>query len=771
MNATVATSLKEDKKVKSASTLLFALVLLAGAVFASWKGLNPPAPIQSAGPLTFSANRAMSTLSLFLGDGSPHPTGTASNAAVRERILAQLKNYGYEPHVQSAFTCSSSGACAQVNNIIAELPGQSAPYVLVAAHYDSVGAGPGASDDGAGAAAVLEIARALKSAPKLRHSVIFLIDDGEELGLLGAKAFMEQHPLAREIHWAVNMEARGTSGPSLMFETSPGNKDLIRLYGKAAPHPVANSLLYEIYRSLPNDTDFTIFKAHNIEGFNLAFIGDAAQYHRPGDSIANLSAASLQDQGNHALSLALALANGTDAPKVTENAVFFDVMGLALLSWPARMTLFIVGLAFAFIAFATVSLRKRQKLTASSLLRGAATWLCVTGAAAFSSILLYVLLGRTGALATGWGAHPLPAAVAFVALAVSIATTGARYVVRREIIWPFLLANAAIFALLSLAVFSSGTVYIFLLPAISAGFALALTSRHANADGMAMQLAAVLPVVIVALVWTAMLRLFFDGLGTLSLPIVAVFSAVMIVPLFTCGTPEILRRIVIGSAVVAAIGAVSLYAFPRYSEQAPFPVSIVLHEDAGSGATQWVLTARSFDRSLQPMLQDAGLTFTRTKPYPWAPWPMFTAPGSRLELPAPVLESMQVHHEQDYLGVSGRLRSPRGATQAELLFPPGTKLASASVAGVPVPISPAGLRLGPDQWRRLICVLPPEGVDISFVIDSQHAGETYIEDESFGLPEAGRRLALTRPKAAASVQNGDATVVSRRLSDVISSEH
>ena len=96
--------------------------------------------------------------------------------------------------------------------------------MLLAAHYDSVPAGPGAGDDGVGVASVLEIARVLRQLPALRHPIILLIDEGEEAGLLGARLFVAEHPAARTVRAVVNLDARGDSGPSLMFETGAGDR-------------------------------------------------------------------------------------------------------------------------------------------------------------------------------------------------------------------------------------------------------------------------------------------------------------------------------------------------------------------------------------------------------------------------------------------------------------------------------------------------------------------------------------------------------------------
>ena len=181
--------------------------------------------------------------------------------------------------------------------------------MLLAAHYDSVPAGPGAGDDGVGVASVLEIARVLKQQPARRHPIILLIDEGEEAGLLGARLFVSRStPRRSTIKAAVNLDARGDSGPSLMFETGPATDWALRMFAAAATRPMSNSIYYFVYKLLPNDTDFTVFKAAGYEGLNFALIGDVERYHTPQDRFENLDLGSLQHQGQNALSMVQALA-------------------------------------------------------------------------------------------------------------------------------------------------------------------------------------------------------------------------------------------------------------------------------------------------------------------------------------------------------------------------------------------------------------------------------------------------------------------------------
>ena len=141
---------------------------------------------------------------------------------MRDHLVGQLRALGLDPQVQTATVARHEpkwrgpAVAATVKNIVARLKGTAnTRAVMLAAHYDSVPSGPGASDDGSGTVTLVETARALKAGPPLRNDVIFLITDGEELGLLGAQAFVSEHPWVKDGGLVLNFEARGACGPSL----------------------------------------------------------------------------------------------------------------------------------------------------------------------------------------------------------------------------------------------------------------------------------------------------------------------------------------------------------------------------------------------------------------------------------------------------------------------------------------------------------------------------------------------------------------------------
>lgn len=332
---------------------------------------RPPSPVSAGAPPTlFSADRALKHLAHI--SRAPHPVNSSEHDQVRDYLLNTLQNMGLRQEVQKTSVVTQSGSAVTVENVLGRLKGSGdGKAVLVVAHYDSVTTGPGASDDGAAVAAILEGVRALKCLPQLRRDVIVLFSDGEERGLLGARAFVASHPWARDVGFVLNFEARGNRGPSMMFETSSRNGWLISRFGQAASHPVANSLSYEIYKRLPNDTDFTIFRRAGFSGLNFAFIDGLAYYHSPSDTIQNLDKGSLQHQGDYMVEMTTQLGNATSDDPRTDNLIYFDLFGKTLVRYgPGSALVFLLLAIMLVLAFFYLAMRKVGSKLSSSVMGG-----------------------------------------------------------------------------------------------------------------------------------------------------------------------------------------------------------------------------------------------------------------------------------------------------------------------------------------------------------------------------------------------------------------
>ncbi|MFT7518040.1 MAG: hypothetical protein ACI9MC_000164 [Kiritimatiellia bacterium] len=342
--------------------------LLIGIWLLAWLWLQPPSPSPLDAPASdASAGRALATLDRLLDGVGPHPVGTPANAVVRSRIIDELRHLGIAAQVQQRVVCVPRG-CADVHNIVGLIEGTDPlrDLVVLSAHYDSVPAGPGYSDDGAGVAAVLELGRLLANTP-LQSGVLLLFTDGEEIGLAGAHAFTES-AWAPRVGAVVNLEARGTSGSSFLFEIAGPSAKVAAAYSPMATSPSVSSLYVSIYRQLPNGTDVTAYKAMGWSASNLGFLGDAQLYHTPLDDRAHLSAGSVQHHLDQALGLVRGL-SAADATDLDDNEVIFDVFGLWIVHYPIWLpTPLAAGLSLVLLGLtAAACWRRRMSIRSLSL--------------------------------------------------------------------------------------------------------------------------------------------------------------------------------------------------------------------------------------------------------------------------------------------------------------------------------------------------------------------------------------------------------------------
>jgi Peptidase family M28 len=355
----------------------------------------PEMVVASVSPTEFSLNNALGHLKNIAA--KPHPLGSTADAEVREYLLQALTAEGLTPQVQRLdLMGQTSDAPVVVRNVVARLKGtNNSKAVLLIAHHDTVVDSPGAGDNGSSVVALLETLRALKAGPPLKNDVIFLFTDGEECGLLGAHAFVSQHEWSKDVGLVLNFDARGNRGPVLMFETGENNGWLTKEFARAAPHPFTSSLFPELYRLLPNNTDFTVFKNAGLQGLNFAFIDGHAFYHQSTDTIKNLDLRSLDHLGSSALSLTRHFGNqNLTATASGGNAIYFDLLGAMVASYPRTWAGPLALLAGALFVVVVVFALKKKQLKVSGILGGSSAFLVSLLAVPLAITVLAVILLR-----------------------------------------------------------------------------------------------------------------------------------------------------------------------------------------------------------------------------------------------------------------------------------------------------------------------------------------------------------------------------------------
>jgi len=731
-----------------------AVALVVSVLIAAEFAYRPPAPRGLDAPLdAFAAARAHRVLTRVLGRQEPHPLGTAANAAVRARLLAELTALGLEPEVQTELV-SHRGAVARVHNVLARIEGRRPGAVLLAAHYDSVGAGPGASDDGAAVAAMLEAARALLHGPALAHSVLLLIDDGEELGLFGARAFC-QHPWAKEVAVVLNFEARGTGGASLLFETAGPDLWTMRQAARALQRPITGSAFAAIYQTLPNNTDLSVFRQHGLRGLNFAFIGGARRYHTPLDDLAHLDLGSLQHHGDNMLALVRALADDDDLAATTgERALFFDVLGRAVLVLPGRVELPACGgLVLAFVALCLIR-RRLGMLRARSLLVGVSAVPAALVLALAAGSGLSLAMQAVGRLPTPFPPNPVAhqAGYGVAGLAAALLVL---LVLRRVDPWHLLAGAGGFLALLATAVayVLPGSSYQCLLPAAALWLAALLPPRSRVLATAVTALAAVTAAVVLAPLFALLPSTIGSNAGGVHAS-VAAFLAMCLVwiwqPLLGPRLPD--ATVVAALASAASVGMALLS--PAHDDHHPARINLVHVSLAGRPSCFF------FDEPLPIAARQR-----RARPLPWE------REGYCVEAPELPLEPPAIECDRRALGhgrfvARGTMRSARGAPWIALCLPPDVQVERARLAGVQVNLRSADARrrtlAGDDGWQTLafLGAAPGEAIDFEVVYRGTGKLQPHVFDRTLQLPTEAEPLRRARALIrGAPIHAGDGVVL------------
>jgi hypothetical protein len=623
--------------------------------------------------------------------------------------------------------------------------------VLLVAHYDSVGASPGAGDDGSGVATLLEAARALRADPPRRNAVAFLFTDGEEVGLLGALGFVAA--AGTEVGVVVNVDSFGAEGPSLMFETSRDDRWLVQAFASAVRRPVTGSLFYSFGRLLGGGSDLTVFKEYGLPGLGFLCIGGRTRYHTAADRVEYVSRSSLQHQGDNALAMARALAAADLSARPKGDAVFFDVLSLFTVWWPRILTLPLAALAAALIALAVVRLRRAGHLSLSGWAWGVAGAVAAPLGAAGLGFLLLRALGLAGALSPPqWIAHPLPAIAAFWLLGLATAAAATALLATRAGPIGCWAATACLWAVLAAIVAAIEPVdsYPLLVPALVMGAIGAASPRWAAfAGGLA-----------AALLWFPMVWLLYDAAGLSWLPVAAAAVALAVGPtlceVMRSGPVE--RWALAGGAASAAVVAAGLaLAAPPYSDSSPQWVTIEHYQDEQQA--RWVL----FGQRLPAAMRSAAAFTDGQAVFPWDSQGRFTtAPAPRAAEAPP--EVSVVHSSAEGGGRRLRLHvvSHRGARSGSVLFPPQVRIRDITVAGYPLAPLWARTPRRPRGWQGFAWRTMPEGgIDAEVVLADAGPVIAYVADSMAGLPD--ERLRRLRPKMAVPTGPGDNTIMVRRV--------
>jgi len=746
--------------------LLFAAYMLAGIV------LDPPAVRATNATARFDAHAAQNRLARILDPQIAHPIDGIAQDDVRGRLLREIAAIGLTPEVHEAFACRPQPRgplidCGHVRNIVFSIGPRTGPAILATSHYDSVPAGPGASDDGIGYSVWLQVAKQL-SHRTLRRRVIFLISDGEEQALLGAYHFGERDALMQSVSTLVDLEARGTRGPAVFFESNEPNADAVNAYA-VAPRPLANSVMANIYQFLPNSTDVSALTRPGLDVINIALLDGVENYHTPHDTIASQDLRSVQHMGDQALAIMQHLAAAPDQ-NASGDLVYTDIGSRLFVSLPSWLSLGLLGLGFA-AAIATWWRAGKEGRWAAL-----ATPLLGLAIAAGLTLLVSLVFSLFEPGLDFWWAYRDATRAWCIALGCLGVVGAAATLGRKPSAAQLEAAAFTIFALLGLAVslLAPSASILFALPmaTYAAGAALSLAWKPARLIGAA---AAAL---VTLSIWAPMLRLTELALG-FDLPFVlallfALATLPWLGPLARLKREASWRLSWQGAGVVALVAIFASAILPASTTAMPHYVNL-LHFTNNVSGEQRVL-AGSAARALPRELAQA-YPFQRELIFPGDTRPYWSAPAPSGAQPnaGPNLQRMSIDTHAGFsptLTGSAQMHilhariAMNGAYRIVLRIPKAAKPRFVSMAGATTDFADVGEGTEPSDFLNIGCNgRSCDGMEMAITLDGDpRAGDWYIVGYYPADIDPIVAAAIAhRPNTATPIQFGDGGLTLSKL--------
>jgi hypothetical protein len=639
------------------------------------------------------------------------------------------------------------------------LPGPKQAAIGLLSHYDSRGDTPGAGDDAFGVAVSLEAARLIAASSGRQWTTYVLVTDAEEEGLMGAAALMNDAQVRDRLAAYINVESNGSDRPVLLFETGPANDWLVAEWARRAPWPHGGSFAIEIYERLPNDTDFSVVKRHQVPGLNFAAVGDSYTYHTARDTPERLSSRALREAGDNVVAIVGGLQQRDITARTDRDATYFDL---------ART----LGVSYGRgVAWGTSLL---------SLLLGAVAWLRVTrfllheeGGGRWLLGLLWMILAAlatlvamvlaAGALRAArevyhpWYANP----DRFFAMLVAVGTavgwmmaragrlipTRARGARHPAVAWTYTLPAWIVLAFLA-SWAAPAAAYLWTLPLLSAGVCLLIVPA-ANAGGV--RVASVVVLAVTATLWLRdtvdLLQFMVAVFGRMPIvtpvyvyPGMIAAAGLMVAPPFfaAIARPAPLLRPSLATALVLAAVAISVlgaWLAPAYTRDQPLRRYVRAIQEQGAGMSLWKVG------SLEPGLDlgdgaPAGWKIADAS-VPGVPWSVLSLPFVFSTTAAPLgaapaaVTSFSAAPAAGAAGtrLSISIRPSEPALSVSFVLPEGLSPARTNLPGV--------IRRG--RWTATFAAVPPEGVawEATFAAASPaEIAATRVVVTSSGLPGA-----------------------------------
>lgn len=741
------------------SPALFMLAVVFLFILASLLQLTPPPVLPADAPADeFSAERAYAHMQAM--DVGPHWTGSEGNAKVRDYIAEQLRGMGLEVEIQSVQSFFDNGAVAIVDNVIGRIRGtDNSKAVLFNVHYDGVASSPGGSYN-AYLATFLETVRALQAGTAPKNDLIFIFNDGEEWGFMGAKGFINEHPWAKDVGLVVEGIPRGIGGPVFLATTSDQNGWLAGQIISAVPYPITYSLTRDAYAQLPGGGDLEAYEAAGMKGLMITWQKGHVTYHAMTDNNQNVELRSVQHLGSYMLSLARHFGD-VDITTIPQepNRVFFNLFRWTVIQYPGALVIPFAALAIGLFIVVLAMGFRRKRLTAKGIGVGAlAVLLSIVGGHLISTLLWMAVNALIHPPVVSMVAdvpyNPDLYALSFVAFTIALSVwlfirfrekSGAESLAAGGLIWWALFAALTAFAL-------PGGSYLFtwtlVFGALGLGFRVSSGDQLSAWKEAGVLSALALPILLIVV---PVIYLFYIGiLFTIGLPGVVPFFVALtvwiLIPQLDVMTRPHRAWTWAGAASMGILFLLAAIFTTKTDAAHPRPYYLIYGLDADKGEAFWFSDNPDVDEWMNQFFTEGAVKddFSGFFAFDWLQEGknFVKSPAPMASLAAPNVEMMSDTTSNDVRTLTLRITSPRGAKMVNAFFEPAIPVISATLDGKSFYSGDAATptRLPIHNWT-----VPTEGFELTLQIPANVDVTLVVADQSAGFPQFDNFTMTPRP--------------------------
>ena len=360
-----------NAKLYRGTWLLVGLPLLVAAFSVARPTPLPPPEQLSA----LDGPSLVSLASEFVQNSNRYPGSLGANNAA-DWFRDQLRPYGLQLRTERFSAVVPRIGTLHMQNLLAVSPGRSSQTIVVMAHRDNDGAGPGANDNGSGTAALVELARAY-SVLTPAHTLVFLSTDGGAFGGLGAAEFLGHAPERHNVVAVINLDSIGGPGrPRLQVggdtpRTTSGTlleTTAARIAKEAGRGPARPSVLRQLVDlGFPfNPWEQAPFISRGIPAVTITTTGDRPP-SQAADTAQRLDATRLGEVARAAQDLLGTLDQGAEFVQGTSSYVY--VGSRVIRGWAIELVLMSMLLPFFAAAIDLFARCRRRRIPLGAALR------------------------------------------------------------------------------------------------------------------------------------------------------------------------------------------------------------------------------------------------------------------------------------------------------------------------------------------------------------------------------------------------------------------